>query len=332
MPPASALVGLAPVVCFLAALLLLDSYKLVRPRLVVGVVVAGMAAGVVAYLANGAILEATQVPFTGYTRYGAPLLEELLKGLVVVALVRSHRIGFLVDAAILGFAVGTGFALVENLQYLRLYPDAGLGTWVVRGFGTALMHGGATAIVAMGGVALVERAGPVAAYLPGYGVAVLLHAAFNHFFLSPLASTIGIALAMPPLLYLAFERSEKALGAWLGKGFDADAEMLELINSGRLSDSPVGRYLHSLKDKFQGPVVADVLCYLRLHTELALRAKGILLMRDNGFETTIDAATRAKFTELTYLEGSIGRTGLLALQPVLHMSHRDLWQMYMLGR
>ncbi|HET6264340.1 MAG TPA: PrsW family glutamic-type intramembrane protease [Usitatibacter sp.] len=332
MPPASALVGLAPVVCFLAALLLLDSYKLVRPRLVIGVVAAGMAAGGAAYLANGAILEATQVPFTGYTRYGAPLLEELLKGLVVVALVRSHRIGFLVDAAILGFAVGTGFALVENLQYLRMYPDAGLGTWVVRGFGTALMHGGATAIVAMGGVALVERAGPVAAYLPGYGVAVLLHSVFNHFFLSPLASTIGIALAMPPLLYLAFERSEKALGAWLGKGFDADAEMLELINSGRLSDSPVGRYLHSLKDKFQGPVVADVLCYLRLHTELALRAKGILLMRDNGFEATIDEATRAKFTEMTYLEGSIGRTGLLALQPVLHMSHRDLWQMYMLGR
>jgi hypothetical protein len=28
-----------------------------------------------------------------------------------------------------------------------------------------------------------------------------------------------------------FERSEKAVGEWLGKGFDADAEMLELINS-----------------------------------------------------------------------------------------------------
>ena len=329
MPPASALVGLAPVVCFLAALLLLDSYKLVRARLVLAVLAAGMAVGLAAYAINGAALE-SGIPFAAYTRYGAPLVEELLKGLVVVALVRTHRIGFLVDAAILGFAVGTGFALVENLQYLRAYPEAGLGTWVVRGFGTAMMHGGATAIVGMGGLALVERAGPFAAYLPGFAVAVALHSAFNHFFLSPLASTVGIALVMPPLLFLAFERSEKALGAWLGKGFDADAEMLELINSGRLTDSPVGRYLHSLKDKFQGPVVADVLCYLRLHTELALRAKGVLLMRESGFATEIDAATRAKFTEMTYLEASIGRTGLLALQPVLHMSHRDLWQMYVL--
>lgn len=33
---------------------------------------------------------------------------------------------------------------------------------------------------------------------------------------------------------------------------------------------------------------------------------------------------------MTYLEESIGRTGLLAIQPLLHMSHKDLWQFYML--
>ena len=108
--------------------------------------------------------------------------------------------------------------------------------------------------------------------------------------------------------------------------------MLELINSGRLSDSPAGRYLHSLKDRFKGAVVADLLCYLRLYTELALRAKGILLMRENGFDAPVDAATREKFTEMRYLEGSIGRTGILALKPMLHMSHKDLWQLYMLGK
>ena len=111
-----------------------------------------------------------------------------------------------------------------------------------------------------------------------------------------------------------------------------DAEMLALINSGKLSDSPAGRYLHTLKDRFQGPVVADLLCYLRLYTELALRAKGILLMRENGFDVAVDEATREKFTEMRYLEGSIGRTGLRALQPMMHMSHKDLWQLYMLGK
>jgi hypothetical protein len=108
--------------------------------------------------------------------------------------------------------------------------------------------------------------------------------------------------------------------------------MLELINSGRLSDSPVGQYLHTMKAKFRGPVVADLLCYLRLYTELALRAKGILMMRENGFEVPIDDETRSKFAELSYLESSIGRTGLRAIQPMRHMSHKDLWQLYMLGK
>ena len=30
--------------------------------------------------------------------------------------------------------------------------------------------------------------------------------------------------------------------------------------------------------------------------------------------------------------GGLGRTGRLAIQPMLHMSHKDLWQLYMLGK
>jgi len=319
--------GLAPVLCFLGALVLLDSYKLVRLRAVVAAVVAGMAVAGIAYFINGELL--AHFDFHFYTRYVSPILEEALKALIIFALIRAHRIGFLVDGAIYGFAVGAGFAVIENLDYLTLAPHAGLGTWFVRGFGTAIMHGGATAIFAVAAVALLERR---YAYLPGFGLAVVLHALFNQFFLSPLASTAGVAIVMPLLLNAVFARSETAVGDWLGRGFDADAEMLELINSGQLSDSPVGRYLHTLKGRFQGLVVADLLAYLRLYTELALRAKGVLMMRESGFEVPVDEATREKFAELRYLEKSVGRTGLLAIQPMLHMSHKDLWQLYMLGK
>jgi len=247
-------------------------------------------------------------------------------------LVRTNRIGFLVDAAIYGFAIGTGFALVENMAYWYQLSNPSVSLWLVRGFGTAIMHGGATALFAVMGLALLERSARagITAFLPGLALAIVLHSAFNHFFLSPLVSTLGIVIVLPPLLYAVFEKSDKALGNWLGKGFDADTEMLALINSGRLTDSPLGRYLHTLKDKFKGPVVADLLCYLRLTTELALRAKGVLMMRESGFEAPVVEATREKFAELRYLESSIGRTGLVALHPLLHMSHKDLWQLYML--
>ena len=79
-------------------------------------------------------------------------------------------------------------------------------------------------------------------------------------------------------------------------------------------------------------MIADVLCYLQLYTELALRAKGILMMRENGFDVPVDEETEAKFAEMRFLEQSIGKAGLLAIQPMLHMSHTDLWQLYMLGK
>ena len=326
------LLGLVPVVCFLGVLVALDSYKLVKLRNVLAVLAAGAAIAGASYGINGELLDRLDIDFITYTRYVAPPLEELLKAAILVALIRGHRIGFLVDAAIVGFATGTGFAMVENILYLKIAPDAPLGAWFVRGFGTAIMHGGATAIFGVMGLAMVERAqrSGLLAFVPGFLLAVALHSAFNHFFFSPFISTVGIAIVLPVILQLVFARSEAAMGKWLGTGFDADTEMLSLINSGGLSDSPVGRYLTQLKEKFQGPVVADLVCYLRLHTELALRAKGVLMMRENGFEVPIDEPTREKFVEMTYLEKSIGPTGRRALQPMLHMSHKDLWQLYML--
>jgi RsiW-degrading membrane proteinase PrsW (M82 family) len=329
-----ALVALLPVLCFLATLLYLDSYKLVRLQAVIAVVAAGAVVAGIGFFVNAWLLQLLAIDLTSYTRYVGPVTEELLKGLVIVALIRLHRIGFLVDAAIFGFAVGSGFAVIENLYYLQQVPDAGMGTWIVRGFGTAIMHGGATAIFAVMSLSAVERVEGARSwvFLPGFALAVALHAAYNHLFLSPKLSTLAMIVVMPPLFYLVFERSAKAVGNWLGRGFDADTEMLDLINSGRLSNSPVGEYLHTLKDKFKGAVLADILCFLRLYTELALRAKGILMMRENGFEVGVDDETRAKFDEMRYLERSIGRTGLIAMQPVLHMSHKDLWQLYMLGK
>jgi len=325
-------VGLVPVIAFLATLFYLDSYKLVKLGWVIGIVFCGAIAAGAAYLINGWILDFVHVDLTHYSRYIAPITEELAKAVVIVALIRIHRIGFLVDAAIFGFAVGAGFAMVENLYFLRLIPDAGMGTWLVRGFGTAIMHGGTTAIFGVVGLAMMERTkqAHALALLPGFVVAVLLHSGYNHLSHSPHLSTLAALVVLPPILYAAFQRSEKAVGDWLGRGFDADTEMLELINSGQLSSSPVGQYLQTLKGKFQGPVVADLLCYLRLYTELALRAKGVLMMRETGFNTPVDDETRAKFAEMRYLKESIGKTGLLAIHPMLHMSHKDLWQLYML--
>jgi len=326
------LIGVLPVLGFLAALLYLDSYKLVTMRVVVAVVGSGLVAAVVCYFANGYLAGLADVDFRVYSRYVGPVLEEFAKALVIVILIRAHRVGFLVDAAILGFAAGTGFAIVENVYYQRLVPDASIGTWIVRGFGTAIMHGGCTAIFAMAGLSLRERAArpSAAVFVPGFVLAVMLHSAYNHAFFSPMLSTLAVIVALPPLLLVVYQRSERATADWLGVGFDADTQMLASIMSGHFGDSPAGRYLATLKSRFHGPIVADLLCYLRLHTELALRAKGILMMRESGFDARVDEPTRAKLAEMRFLEHSIGTTGQLAMKPLLHAGHKEIWQLRML--
>ena len=75
-----------------------------------------------------------------------------------------------------------------------------------------------------------------------------------------------------------------------------------------------------------------MLCLLRIHLELSIRAKGLLLAREAGFEAPVGEDVRANLQELRYLEGAIGRTGLLALKPILRRSSRDLWQVCLLER
>jgi len=328
----SLLLGLLPVVLFLVALILVDSYKLVSRRSVAAALAAGGAAALLSFLSNRLLL-LSHLDETLLRRWVAPLLEESIKAIYMVYLIRSARVGFLVDAGILGFAVGTGFALIENLYYAGTVRNAPLGLWIVRGLGTAVMQGSATAIVGILSKSLTERrgSGSLALFLPGIALAALAHALYNHVILNPLVSTAVMLVTMPLLVVVVYERSEKATRDWLGVGLDADVELLDSIESGRVADTPVGAYLTSL-NRFPGPVVADMLCLLRIHLELSLRAKGILIARAAGVEVPVDDQVRANFQEMKYLQRSIGKTGNIAILPFMRTSTRDLWQLYVLGK
>jgi hypothetical protein len=114
--------------------------------------------------------------------------------------------------------------------------------------------------------------------------------------------------------------------------FDTDAELLDMINTGKTSETRVGEYFKSLQSRFSGEVVADMLCMLRIHLELSVRAKGMLLMKEAGFKVPPDPDIEERITELRYLEKSIGKTGRFAISPILNMSDKELWELHMLGK
>jgi len=324
------LVSLLPVVLFLIALVYLDSYKLVHVRNLMMAILIGCATALLGLVLNDSVISHLGLDRAVVSRYVAPPVEELLKAVWVAWLIARKRVGFLVDAAIVAFAVGTGFALIENTYYIKTLHASSVFVWIIRGLGTAVMHGGVTALFGIISKNLYDVSGKWTAFIPGLLVAAALHSLYNHFILPPVMTTIVLYATLPAILLFAFWRSERATKRWLGTQMDVDAELLEIITSGSISESRIGHYVEIIKEQFSPEVLVDMLCYLRIHVELAISAKGLLMMREAGFKASPPSGTREQFAELRHLEKSIGPTGRLALAPFLHQSTRDLWQIYML--
>jgi len=135
-----------------------------------------------AYLINTRVI-ALGLSYDLLTNLTAPVIEEILKALVLVALVRHPRFRYIVDGTVYGFAVGIGFALSENLFiYLPRSDSAVLGTAISRTLSTTLMHAAASGMVGLALGRLRRSADVRRAIWPvlGIGLAIALHVVYNN--------------------------------------------------------------------------------------------------------------------------------------------------------
>ncbi|MCB8942487.1 MAG: PrsW family intramembrane metalloprotease [Ardenticatenaceae bacterium] len=152
------------------------SYQLVIASFVWG----GVAVGITLVLANQLVFGLELLDTVTLSRYVAPVTEEVVKALFLFFLVRQARFTYFVDGAIYGFAVGMGFAIIENWLYLSNNPE--LPTAVGRVISTNLMHATATAImgIALGQARFERWSGRILWVLFGLVAAIGLHAGFNN--------------------------------------------------------------------------------------------------------------------------------------------------------
>ncbi|MBS0386011.1 MAG: PrsW family intramembrane metalloprotease [Proteobacteria bacterium] len=337
--------AMAPVLVLLLVFDRLDIFNLITMRTIALMVLIGGAIAGVSYYANGGVENLTHgFPIPGdnpYSLYIAPAVEETLKAVPIVAMFAMNRLGFKLDAAIAGFAIGAGFSMVENAVYL-VHPDvvgaayANFSAWLVRGFGTAIMHGGATALFAAASHEMSEtqvqadaaryRFNPLL-FLPGLAGAYVLHSVFNHF---RDQSTLAMALTLllvPISLFFILSRSERATHAWIKADHDAHKTMLDDIRSGHFAQSEMGQALKRISDRFSPGIANDVFAYLETKTELVLRGEEIMLAVQEGEEAAVGPAEREKVLRLESLEHKIGPSVLAAIGPKLGFSRNDLWEL-----
>ncbi|POM22318.1 hypothetical protein BTM25_57300 [Actinomadura rubteroloni] len=134
------------------------------------------------------------VPIFGETRghfvsatFGAPVIEETLKGAVLFGLLwlRRNEIDGFADGVIYAGMVGLGFAMMENVTYyMRAYEDGGAqalqAVFVLRGLVVPFSHPLFTSMTGLGvAYAATHRRGQLAAPLLGLLGAMLLHGLWN---------------------------------------------------------------------------------------------------------------------------------------------------------
>jgi protease PrsW len=331
-----ALIAIAPVLVLLMVFDRLDVFNLISLRDISLLVLAGGVVAGLSLLVNGRAMDGFPIGFSAFSRYVSPLIEETLKAAPICALFYYNRLGFKLDAAIAGFALGAGFSVAENLWFLFAVLDANVSAWLVRGFGTAIMHGGATAIFAVIAHEMTERQAEGAAakysfnpfsFLPGLGAAIVIHSTFNHFPNQPVLIMALTLLLVPVTLFLTLARSERATSEWLKSDEAAHRQALDDIRAGRFAESEAGKSLHQLTERLGHVSPADAFAYLELKTELVLRAEELIRTSMEGAATVIGDAEREKFAQLDALEQRLGRPVVNAISSRLGFTRNDLWEL-----
>ncbi len=323
------LLAIPPVFAFLWALRVLDTFRLVKPRRVIHAIGYGCGAALLCFLLDSAIFRMSPENADLHAKTAGPVIEEICTALYVFWLVRTARVGFMVDAAICGFAVGAGFALIENLYYMEVLGSSSLAVWTLRGFGTAIMHGGTTAIVGIVIARVPARSGNYQAirFTAGLALAIGIHIGWNIGLMTPLESSVAVLVGLPVLFGAIFVRSEQALHRWMGDRLDHDLEMLHIIRTGEYTESRTSEYLRTLEQAFPPDEWRDMVRILEISAALSGAAKGNLLRVAAGMPPARDPEAEALLREMRVLRKRVGKSAMRAMTPLLTHSSHDLWEL-----
>jgi len=327
-----ALIAMAPVLILLLVFDRLDVFNLIPMREITLLTLGGGALALGGLLANGGLMEGFPIGRGNYTRYVSPIVEESLKAAPIVWLFARNRLGYKLEAAIAGFAVGAGFSVTENAWYLFTIAGTNVTDWLVRGFGTAIMHGAATALFAIVSHEMSEKQSETLAahyrfspilFLPGLAVAMATHSTFNHFPDQPLVIMALTLLLAPLTLFLTLAKSDRATRQWLAADAAAHRRLLEEIRAGHFTQSEIAGAIRGIG----GVNTDEVMAYVELKLELVLRAEELILASHEGADDTAGEAEREKFARLEAAERHLGKTVVAAIGSRLGFTRNDLYEL-----
>lgn len=315
--------AIVPLLLFLWYLQYMDSFSLARPKMIAATILAGIACCL--------LTEGLYHFIEGESNLAKAVVDELVKGSVVLWLVIRRKVGLLGDATIYGSAVGVGFGMVENILHLISHPTADPWHATFLGFEAAVMHIGCTSTLAMAMIMVSqERYGKsVKAKSIGYTIAFLAAVAIHYLHLiAPIPPVILTGILIVYFLYSKaslFRKNARFIHDWVDQCIGNEVELLSSVRKGELSGTDAGKYIISLKSSFEPEIFFDMICYISEYLELSIAAKSNLILKEAGMDPVISPQNAARAAEMKALHARIGKTAQRALEPIVGIKDVDRW-------
>ena len=317
------LISILPTALYLLVLKALDSFALARFKLILRNILFGLMWCAVAFVLTNPVCLGVPVEVGGVSLM--PLIEEILKGCILVWLITGRKFRFMAQSLIYGAAIGSGFSLLENIIYFYFNPGMAVGTAVVRGFGCAILHMGCTALFATVLLLVYKKWSNVAGILVSIVPSVAIHFLYNivleRGLIQPVYALILIVFVFIALFVFLFTFGERKIYKWMDHSISTDISTRSAIRSGNFSLTKAGEYLLEVKENFDPEVFFDMICYVQLFLELKIEKQSDMLLRQAGFDDgqtdQRHAERSSKKAELKSLSHRIGKTGMRVLAPLV---------------
>lgn len=320
-------------VLFLYVVHWLDLYGSDRPRTVLLCFGWGLVAFGMAFLANHFTTDVLGYDRAFVGSRTGPFVEEVFKSLILIYLVRRANFTYFVDGAIYGFAAGIGFAVIENLRYIQLFPDQALLLVLSRDFSTALMHGTATALtgIALGRFRLARGSSGLPSLLLGWLGAMTVHYTFNNVALSTLDSTLttwillaiglgGVVLVTATILW-GLRDEKKWLKEELGEKLHVSEEEATIVqHMGDLED-----LLAPIEKRFGKDKAKQVANFLHLEAQLGLKQEAEDKTADPKMREELAAQIARSEQELDRERRNVGVYVMSYVRAIMPQTDWSLW-------
>lgn len=318
------------IACFIAAAIplavmyaffKLDLYKTGEFKLLLICFGAGVLAYIAAAFINPIPRRLGWIDYNQMVRYLAPVVEEILKGLILFFLVRRPKFTYFIDGALYGFATGIGFAIVENFEYIFGNTGAALAVAANRVVSTNLMHAAACATVGivMGWARFKKPFPRVVLSIGGILLAIALHTGFNNMvtrvesgWLLLYAIIVGAGAA--GLIALMVRKGFKEEQSWIKETLGINErvgkqEMLAVQNIAKVDE-----VVRRISETFGAETAAKINKLLITQAHLGIKKKSAEKMADEKLKKEINLQTEQLRQEMESIRHEIGSYAMAYLR------------------